>query len=139
MLDLPTTLVKTLQHLFSENDFLMDPADRWVYGYDNSRRHSMPSAVVFIRAHEQLVELVNHYLIPLTAHGRGTATTGATVPIAAGIVVSFEKMNRILDFSPADRFIIVEAGISNQQLQETIHPENLFWAPDPSSAAFSSI
>ncbi|EKD75059.1 MAG: hypothetical protein ACD_44C00242G0011 [uncultured bacterium] len=142
MLDLPTTLVKTLQHLFSENDFLMDPADRWVYGYDNSRRHSMPSAVVFIRAHEQLVELVklaNHYRIPLTAHGRGTATTGATVPIAAGIVVSFEKMNRILDFSPADRFIIVEAGISNQQLQETIHPENLFWAPDPSSAAFSSI
>ena len=54
--------------------------------------------------------------MPLVARGRGTNTTGASVPIAGGIVVSFERMNRILAIDPANRLAIVEPGVLNADL-----------------------
>lgn len=142
MANLSTQLVEALHTLFASEDFLLDPADCWVYGYDNSRRHTLPNAVVFIRTHEQVVELVklaNLHKIPLVAHGKGTATTGATVPIHAGIVVSFERMNRILTVEPHNRLMIVEPGVTNQAVQALAQQHGFFWAPDPSSSAFSSV
>lgn len=139
---LPAAAVQLLQSIFAAEDFLTEPADCWVYGYDNSRRHALPWAVVFPRTHEQVVALVqvaNLHHIPLVPHGRGTATTGAAVPIQAGIVVSFERMTRILLFEPGDRLMVVEPGVNNQVVQAEAKKAGFFWAPDPSSANFSSV
>lgn len=139
---LPQKALLQLKTLFPPGDCLTDEASCWVYGYDNSRRQALPWAVVFITSHEQVVELVkwaNQHEIPLLAHGRGTATTGAAVPIHAGVVASFERFNQVIAFEPADRFIVVQAGISNFAVQAHIRSAGLFWAPDPSSSAFSSV
>ncbi|MBI5448166.1 MAG: FAD-binding protein [Gammaproteobacteria bacterium] len=135
-------MLRALQQLVGSDNLLTDPADCWVYGYDNSRRHALPWAVVFPITHEQvvaLVQLANLHAVPLVAHGRGTATTGAAVPIQGGIVVSFERMTRIIMCDPVNRLMIVEPGVSNQLVQETAKQEGFFWAPDPSSAYFSSV
>ena len=74
------------------------PADRHVYGGDNSRLHQLPAAVVLARDEAQLqavVALAAERRVPITARGRGTATTGAAVPVEAGIVVSFERMDQL--------------------------------------------
>ncbi len=139
---LPSAFVSALRALFPPKDCSTDPADCWVYGYDNSRRHTLPQAVVFVRSHEQvqaLVQLANQYVIPLVAHGRGTATTGAAVPVQQGVVVSFEKMHQIISLEPGNRLMVVEPGITNQAVQEAASKAGFFWAPDPSSAAFSSV
>ena len=63
---------------------LTDPAERLAYGYDNSRRQAMPDLVALPSNHDQVrdvVRLCNRFEVPLTARGRGTGTTGATVPI----------------------------------------------------------
>jgi D-lactate dehydrogenase len=119
-----------------------DPAERLVYGYDNSRRAAMPDAVALPRDRMQVVELVRacrEFRMPLVARGRGTNTTGAAVPIAGGIVVSFERMDRIVDIRPGDRCAVVEPGVLNGDLQAALAPHRLFWPPDPTSAAFSTI
>ena len=62
---------------------LTDPADCWAYGYDNSRRQALPQAVAFATLPEQVqavAALCNERRINLLARGRGTGTTGATVP-----------------------------------------------------------
>src|SRR3546814_18780630 len=72
---------------------LLDPADCIVYGYDNSKRVALPQAVVFALTHEEVVSVVqlcNEFSLPLVVRGRGTNTTGATVPIAGGIVLSLD-------------------------------------------------
>lgn len=121
---------------------LTTPEDCWVYGYDNSRRHVLPQAVAFPTTHEQVVAIVNacnRFNIPLTTRGRGTGTTGATVPLKGGLVVSLERMNKLVEFSPDNRYIRVEPGMTNQQVQDIVKEKGFFWPPDPTSAAFCSI
>jgi D-lactate dehydrogenase len=140
--NLPRPFIERLVQIFSTGSLYTDPADCWAYGYDNSRRQALPDAVVFPTSHAQVVALVrlcNEHLIPLTARGRGTGTTGATVPLDGGVVASFERMHRVLEYSPDNRFVIVEPGLTNQALQETIKPRGFFWPPDPTSAPFCSI
>ncbi len=121
---------------------LTDAADCIAYAFDNSRRSVTPRAVVLASNEVEIAAAVRWCMetrTPLTVRGRGTNTVGATVPLAGGLVLSLERMNRVLDYSPADRSITVEAGCLNQQVQEIAGADRLFWPPDPTSAAYSSI
>ena len=141
-MSLPHAFLARLRPLFPADSLLTDPADCWVYGYDNSKRQVLPDAVVFPSSHAQTLELVrlcHEMAIPLTARGRGTGTTGATVPLQQGVVASFERMNRVLEFSADNRYIVVEPGITNQAVQDYVKPHGFFWPPDPTSAAFCSV
>jgi D-lactate dehydrogenase len=69
----------------------------------------------------------------------GTGTTGATVPTVGGIVLSFERMNQLLEIDRANRIARVSPGVINQTLQDAAAREGLFWPPDPTSAAVSTI
>ncbi|HET6545850.1 MAG TPA: FAD-linked oxidase C-terminal domain-containing protein [Rhodanobacteraceae bacterium] len=137
-----TTLLDDLRAIFSGDALGSDPAECLAYGYDNSRREAQPQAVVFPTAHEQVVELVRACRgrrIALTARGRGTNTTGASVPIAGGVVASFERMNRILAIDPDNRLAVVEPGVLNGDLQNALKPHGFFWPPDPTSAPYCTI
>ena len=139
---LPPDLLATLRLTFGDDRLVTDEAERLVYGYDNSRRESMPDAVVFPTAHDEVVALVRAcraHRVPLVARGRGTNTTGASVPIAGGVVVSFERMNRVLAIDPGNRLAIVEPGVLNADLQTALRPHALFWPPDPTSAPYCTI
>lgn len=139
---LPSAFLEQLHGLLPQGSVYLDPADCWAYGYDNSKKHALPDAVAFATRHEEvlaLVRLCNQFHVPLTARGRGTGTTGATVPVAGGVVLSLERMNRILELSPENRFAVVEPGLTNQALQDALKPLGFFWPPDPTSAAFCSI
>jgi D-lactate dehydrogenase len=131
-----------LRRLFAPGAFTTDAAECAVYGYDNSQRMATPAAVVFPTAHEQVAGLVatcHAHRVPLVARGRGTNTTGATVPVAGGIVASFERMDRVLRIVPEDRLAVVEPGVLNGDLQAALAPARLFWAPDPTSAPYCTI
>ena len=140
---LPGQTVSALRNLArGREDLLTDPADCWAYGYDNSRRHHLPAAVFFARDHEQvsaLLGICNAEAIPLVARGMGTGTTGATVPTFGGIVLSFERMNQLLEIDRANRIARVSPGVINQALQDAAAREGLFWPPDPTSATVSTI
>ncbi len=139
---LPKAVVKALEKIVGAGAVRTDPADRLVYGYDNSRRQAMPQAVVFATEHQQILELVRLCIregIPLIARGRGTGTTGATVPDRGGIVLSLERMKRILEIDPANRLARVEPGVTNQELQQAAAEHGFFWPPDPTSSAVCTI
>lgn len=141
-MNLPAAFVDQLREIFPSGALALDEGTRAAYGYDNSRRESLPDAVVFPPAHEEVAALVaacRHHRVPLVARGRGTNTTGATVPLAGGVVASFERMNRIVRIEPGDRLAIVEPGVLNADLQSALEPHGLFWPPDPTSAPYCTI
>ena len=139
---LPTEFINALKTLFPAADLLTGQADLIAYSYDNSQQQVMPLAVVFPRSHAQVQSLLRacaRHRIALVARGKGTGTTGAAVPVAGGIVASFERMNHILEIDPENRLARVEPGVTNQQLQDALAEHGFFWPPDPTSASVCTV
>ena len=139
---LPQDALNALRQKFGNDQVLLEETERWSYGYDNSRRQSLPDAVVFPLKHEDVVTIVkicNDYHIPLIARGRGTGTTGATVPLTGGLVLSTERMNKLIRIEPTDRYMVVEPGVLNQTVQDQAAQHGYFWPPDPTSAAYCTV
>lgn len=131
-----------LKNFLSDEQILDDTAACISYSYDNGRHHALPAAVVLPDNAAQVQSLVAWCIdkeIALTARGRGTGTPGGSVPSAQGLVVSFERMDRILEFCPESRYMIVEPGVLNQSVQNLANSKNLLWGPDPSSQAYCTI
>ena len=142
VLPLNQDFLQALGNLLKPAQLLTNPDECWAYGYDNSRRHAQPGVVVFPASHSdvlQIVQLCNQYKIPIVPRGRGTGTVGAAVAIEQGLVLSTERMNRIINFDTANRYMIVEPGVLNQSVQDKAGEAGFFWPPDPSSAAFCTI
>ena len=134
--------LEALRQAAGGSNLCTESATLWAYGMDNSRRHAVPDAVIFAFSHEQVqavVRVCHAERIPLTARGRGTGTTGAAVPIHGGVVLSFERMNRILEVNADDRLIVVEPGVTNAEVQAAVREHGFFWPPDPTSSAFCSV
>ncbi|SCY75191.1 D-lactate dehydrogenase [Nitrosospira sp. Nl5] len=139
---LPISFITQLGNLLPPERLLTDPVDCYAYAYDNSRKIFPPGAVAFpiTSAEVQgIVALCNGYEIPLTPRGRGTGTSGGSLPEQGGVALSLERMLRIISVDPANRVIVAEPGVLNQSVQDAAKPHGFFWPPDPSSAAYSSI
>lgn len=139
---LPQPLLDGLAKIYSRENLFTDPVDCYAYAYDNTRKPRPPQAVAFPENAEQVRETVilsNEYDVPLTPRGRGTGTAGGSVPQRGGIVVSLERMRRVLALDADNRALIAEPGVLNQEVQDAAAQYGLFWPPDPSSADYCSI
>jgi len=139
---LPPAFLQALQQNFRNGQLLLDEAERWTYGYDNSRQQALPDIVVIPEQQQQitsLLSLCHQYHVPLVVRGSGTGTAGAAVPIAHGVVLSTERLNRIINVDPDNRLMVVEPGVTNQQVQQAAAEHGFFWPPDPTSAAVCTV
>jgi D-lactate dehydrogenase len=135
-------LPAALRNALPADAVLTDAASCAVYGYDNSKRHGPVLAVALPSDESQVQALVRACAAnrtPIVARGRGTATTGATVPIEPSVVICFERMQRITRIDAGNRYAQVEPGVINGDLQTALQPYGFFWPPDPTSAPYSSI
>ncbi len=138
---LPAGFLQAARALLGER-LLTDAAACLAYGVDNSRRQHPAGAVALVQDHQQVCQLMalcHQHRVPIIARGRGTGTTGAVTPIHGELVISFERMNRILEIDPANRLAVVEPGVTNQQLQDALAEHGFFWPPDPTSAAVCTV
>lgn len=135
-------IIQQLTSRLGKQNVLTDESERLTYGYDNSREQAMPDLVVFPRHHDDVVAIMQscyqHELVVI-ARGRGTGTTGATVPTQGGIILSTERMTKILEVNPDDRLMVVEPGVTNQAVQQRAAEYGFFWPPDPTSSAVCTV
>jgi D-lactate dehydrogenase len=132
----------TLNRRLKPHQFNADPADCWLYSYDNGRHRGLPDAVVFPESTQDVQHVLKacySHKVNITPRGRGTGTPGGAVPTQGGIVISFEKMDKIIEFNPLNKNIKVQSGCINQTVQEEANKAGFFWAPDPGSAAYCTI
>ncbi len=129
--------------MLGEDRLLTDPADCQAYGYDNSTLQRSPLAVALPQTHAEVVAIVRacrSHGVNLIARGQGTGTTGATVPgDDHTLVLSTQRMNRILELRPQDRLLVVQPGVTNQAVQDAAAGAGFFWPPDPTSAAVCTV
>ena len=118
------------------------PEDLAVYSFDAYTDGRLPSAVVLPETTAQVsaaVKIAAEYGEPIVPRGAGTGLCGGAVPVEGGVVISFARMNRILEFDARRRRARVQPGLINIDLSASAAPHDLFYAPDPSSQKISTI
>jgi glycolate oxidase len=116
-----------------------------VYSHDEVKGEKykhMPEAVVFAESTEQISKVMafaNQHLIPVTPRGAGTGLSGGAVPIKGGIVLSLERMNRIVELDEETLTITVEPGVITDEIQKMAAASGLLYAGDPCSSDASFI
>ena len=86
-----------------------------------------------------IFELAQRERIPVTPRGAGYGLSGGAVPLCGGIVVSLEKMNRILEIDKDNLMVTVEPGVITGDIHRAVEAEGLFYPPDPASLDSCSI
>ena len=101
-----------------------------------------PVAVVFPRSVEAVQETLrwaHQHNVAVVARGGGSGLSGGAIGQAGELVVSLERMNRILEISVEDRLARVEAGVINSDLDAAAREYGLWFAPDPASRQWSTV
>src|SRR3954471_11462539 len=101
-----------------------------------------PLAVAIPETAEEVVALVRFChaeRLPFVARGSGTSLSGGSLPVAGGIVIALNRLNRILKLDPAQRLAVVEPGVVNLDVTQAAAVHGLHYAPDPSSQSICTI
>ncbi|WZH37932.1 MAG: FAD-linked oxidase C-terminal domain-containing protein [Microbacterium enclense] len=88
---------------------------------------------------QQLVRLAVRHGVSIVPRGAGTGLSGGASANDDQLVIATDRLNRIVEISPADEVAVVEPGVLNAALNERLSPLGLFYAPDPASWRISSI
>ncbi|HCC41618.1 MAG TPA: FAD-binding oxidoreductase, partial [Arthrobacter bacterium] len=102
----------------------------------------LPEAVVFagsVAEVQAVVRLCAAHSVAVVARGAGTGVSGGAHASRNCVVLSLERMNRILDLNPDDETAVVEPGVVNAALNEAAAEHGLMYAPDPASFRSSTI
>jgi len=119
-----------------------DADSRALYGTDALKRGSPADVVVFPGTTEEVAGVVRicaERRLPIVPRGAGTGYTGGSVPTHGGVVVSLDRMNRILEIDEANLIAVVEPNVVTGDLQDAVEKVGLFYPPDPASLRQSVI
>jgi len=112
------------------------------YSYDATGKMFLPEAVAFpISADEvrRTILLANERRFPVIPRGAGSGFSGGSVPVRGGVVLSMERMDRILSIDEENLVAVVEPGVVTETLKEEARKRGLFYPPDPASLKFCTI
>jgi len=140
---LSSSSYSSLQGIFDSDCLSIDAEDLKYFGTDWTRFYEPdPAAIVFPREISQVVELVqlaNRENIALVPSGGRTGLSGGAVARYQEVVVSFSKMDKILDFDEADQLVWLEAGVVTQRLQNFAEQHDRLYPVDFASSGSSQV
>lgn len=132
------TLCK-IKSIVGEKNVITDSDMIQPYSHDevtDPAYHHMPEVVAYAESAQQtadLVKLANERHFPVVPRGAGTGLACGAVPIYGGLVLSLEKMNKILEINEDALYAVVEPGVRTSDLQAAAEAKGLFYAGDPCS------
>jgi glycolate oxidase len=101
-----------------------------------------PAAVAIPETANEVIETVricHRYQVPFVARGSGTSLSGGSLPVEDGVLITLNRLNRIIKLDPEERIAVVEPGVINLDVTRTASPYGLYFAPDPSSQSVCTI
>jgi glycolate oxidase len=138
-----STVPSRLSSLLPPDRLLQDPADLAAYESDGLTAYkARPLAIAVPETQEEVIEIVRlcrAESLPFVARGSGTSLSGGSLPVAGGIVITLNRLRRILALDPKQRITVVEPGVTNTQVSVAAAPYGLHYAPDPSSQTVCTI
>ncbi|ACD66923.1 D-lactate dehydrogenase (cytochrome) [Sulfurihydrogenibium sp. YO3AOP1] len=138
----PDRVKRALKEAIGEHNVLDDEMDRMLYSYDATRLSFPPDVVVIPESEEdvkKVVKICYEEGIPITPRGAGSGYTGGAIPVKGGVLISFEKMDKILWIDEDNAVAKVQPGVITYRLQQAVEKRGLFYPPDPASYKFCTM
>lgn len=130
-------IVQSLRRIVGDANVLTDAERMEPYTHDHVvGLRADPEVVARVTLAGQVAEifrLAQRERVPVTPRGAGYGLSGGAVPVHGGIVLSIEKMNRILEIDKKNLMVIVEPGVITGDIHRAVEAEGLFYPPDPAS------
>jgi glycolate oxidase len=121
---------------------LVEPQGRWLADLMGRGVQGTASAVVLPSTVDEVAAVLRWCYendVPLTARGGGTGLAGGAIPVEGGVVIGFERLNKIRQFDPLLWRMHVEAGVTTGDVQRLARESGLRFPPDPGAAEISQI
>jgi glycolate oxidase len=138
-----TAFLVELSTIYPDDRLLTKQAQLVTYESDAlTSYHVRPLAVVLPETQEEVIQTVrkcHKFRVPFVARGSGTSLSGGSLPIAGGIVIALNRLNKIIRLDVEDRIAVVECGVINIDVSLAAAPHGLYFAPDPSSQLICTI
>ena len=129
--------VEDFKNIVGEKYVLVDDESLYKYSHDETEDlHFLPDVVLKPRTPEEIsaiLKICNRDKIAVTPRGAGTGLSGGALPHLGGVLLSTERMNRILDIDKRNLQVTTEPGVITEALQMELKEHGLFYPPDPSS------
>lgn len=138
-------LKTALTKIVGQNNILSEVEERYCYSFDATNifdSSGIADFVVFPTSTQEVSEilkLANDNNIAVVPRCAGTNHVGGCIPKNGGIILSFAKMNRILEINQENLYCKVEPGVVIADLKEAVGKTGLFYPPDPSNYAVSMV
>lgn len=140
---LSQAIIEKLQAIVGEAHLKTDADSLKIWGCDWTKHYTPDaSAILFPSSTEEvqaIVKLANTEKLALVPSGGRTGLSAGAVAAHGEVVVSFDRMNKVLGFYPADRMVHVQAGVVTKQLQQFADEQDLYYPVDFASAGSSQI
>lgn len=130
-------ILQAFQEIVGKDQVLADEASLMEYSHDETEKLVYIPEVVIKPANTEeisaIMKLCNEHRIPVTPRGAGTGLSGGALPHLGGVLLSTEKLNKILFIDERNLQVITEPGVITEVLQDAVKEKGLFYPPDPSS------
>ncbi len=135
--NLTASHIEAFRKILGEAQVLVDEESLAHYSHDETEDLHFPPEVVVKpgNANEisQILVICNKDLIPVTPRGAGTGLSGGALPHLGGVLLSTERLNKIIDIDERNLQVTTEPGVITEVLQNAVKEKRLFYPPDPSS------
>ncbi len=142
MAQLPAGFVERVTGITGGQFVLSDRPALETYGAD-ALKIVHPADLVVLPANtseiSRIAKLCDDARVPLVVRGGGTGYTGGAVPLQGGLVLSLERMSRILEIDELNLLARVQPNVITGDLQDAVERVGLFYPPDPASLRQSAI
>ena len=130
-------LAEEFRQIVGAENFITEASDLEKYSHDETEDLKfLPQVAVRPKSAEEisrLLKICNDNSIPVTPRGGGTGLSGGALPVYGGLVISVERMNRILEIDTNNLMAVLEPGVITEVLQTEVEKLGLFYPPDPAS------
>ncbi|MCA1185653.1 MULTISPECIES: FAD-binding oxidoreductase [unclassified Saccharopolyspora] len=142
-MDTESTLA-ALRARVPEQRLVTDPDSVGRYAHDEAEwaPHGTPAAVVRPESTDDVVAVVQvcHELgVPVVPRGAGTGLSGGANALDGCVLISFERMNRILEINPREQLAVTQPGVVNDDFRAACREHGAWYPPDPASSPWSTI
>jgi glycolate oxidase len=136
------SLLRQLREVVGDRYAFADPYEVRLYQYDASPETALPDIVVIPGTAQEVADVVKLCAeagVAITARSAASSLAGGTVPVEHGVVITFARMDQILEIDIENLRAVVQPGVVNLALSQALKPHGYYYVPDPSSQGACTI
>ncbi|MBU4485497.1 MAG: FAD-binding protein [Candidatus Delongbacteria bacterium] len=135
-------IIEQIEAVLEKGTLDYSPETRYVFRTDTTKFTGNPDVVVNVKTENEVAKIVSVAIsngVSVIARGAGTGMSGGAVPIKGGILLNFETMDEIIRIDQKKKLAFVQPGVITDVLRDAVKGFGLYYPPDPSSSAVSTI